>query len=286
MIDLAQESITVALQLEPGRFLDDCAWASNHRIVCSMFVFGEGSGNAPFPRRRLVRLVAVDVDGGNPLALLDRPPSNAPKIGGVLSPPSTPYDDLEHALAHPLPDDPAHVLVAAAREATPYRSVYRVNIHDGAATPVVGWHPGIVFWHADRKGQVRAGTGWYEFGDLAGEPWRGPTALAADAKNVLQRVDVAPYSGRIGERELAGPRILGFSEDATRLYYEARVHGADRTAVWEADAATLKPPRQVVSDTEQDVYADAIAGRDCGIVGFMRPLPRPTVYLAGRSFRA
>ena len=280
VIDLARGTITVALQLEPGRFLDDCAWASNERIVCSMFVFPERHGTPPFPRRRLVRLVAVDVDGGNPLALLDRPPNRVPKIGGVLSPPSTPYDDLEHALVHPLRDDPAHVLVAAPREATPYRTVYRVNIHDGVATRVVGWRAGIVIWHADSQGRIRAGTGWYEFGDLAGEPWRGPTAVAADAQNALQRLDVAPLSGRIGERELAGPHILGFSEDATRLYYEARVHGADRTAVWEADAATLQPLRKVVSDSEQDVYAKAIAGRDCGIVGFMHPLPdRPFTWL-------
>ena len=280
VIDLAQGSITVALQLESGRFLDACAWASNERIVCSMFVFKEGRGTSPFPRRRLVRLVAVDVDGGNPIALLDRRPRRAPKIGGVMPTPHAPYDDMEHALVHPLPDDPAHVLVAAAREATPYRTVYRVNIHDGAAARMIGWLPGIVFWHADRTGQVRAGTGQYEFGDLAGEPWRGPTAVVANAEDALQRIDVAPLSGLIGERELAGPRILGFAEDATRLYYEARVHGADRTAVWQADARTLNPLRQVVSDSEQDVYAEPISGRDCGLVGFMHKLPgRPFTWL-------
>ena len=288
VIDLARGSIAVALQLEARRFLDDCAWASNQRIVCSMFVFPERHGKPPFPRRRLVRLVAVDVDGGNPLPLLDRPPRKAPKFGGVLPPPPpTPYDDLEHALVHPLPDDPAHVLVAAARVARPYRTVYRVNIHDGAATREVAWHPGIVFWHADLKGRIRVGTGWYELGDLAREPLRGPTAVAADADGALQRLDVAPLSGRIGERELAGPRILGFSEDATRLYYEARVHGADRAAVWEADATTLSPLRQLVSDSEQDVHAEAIAGRDCGIVGFTHKLPgRPFTWLDDAFGRA
>lgn len=280
VIDLARGSITVALQLEPRRFLDACAWASNERIVCSTFVFREGRGTLPFPHRRLVRLVAVDVDGGNPLALLDRRPRKAPKIGGVLSPPHAPYDDFEHALVHPLPHDPAHVLVAAPREVMPYRTVYRVNIQDGAVTRMIGWLPGIVFWHADRTGRVRAGTGQYEFGDLVGEPWRGPTAVVADAEDALQRRDVAPLSGRIGERELAGPRILGFADDATRLYYEARVHGADRAAVWEADASTLNPLRQIVSDSEQDVYAEAISGRDCGLVGFMHKLPgRPFTWL-------
>ena len=275
-IDLATGTITVALQVEARtELLDSCEWVSDERIVCAMYVFPEANGRLPYPRQRLVRLVAVDHDGGDPLALLDRPPPRPVKMGGHIPLPRIPYDDLEHALLHPLPDDPHHVLVAAPREATPYRSVYRVHVGNGAATRVVGWQAGIVFWHADPEGRVRVGTGWYEFGESRRiqEPGRGPTAMAADAAGRLQRLDVAELSARIGERELAGPRILGFSTDETQLYYEARVSGADRAAVWVADAATLKPLQRIVSHPQRDVYADAIAGRDCGVVGFMHTLP-------------
>ena len=293
VIDLSAGSTTVALRLKPStEFLDACEWISNERIVCSMFVFRESVRDdvdadsarvaAPYPRRRLVRLIAVGHDGGNPLALLDRPPKTPPKLGGVLSATRARYDDLEHELVHPLLDDPAHVLVAAPREASPYRSVYRINVYDGSATRLVGWKAGIVFWRADGAGRIRVGTGWYEFGNLppVREPWIGPTAVAADATGEFQRIDVAALSERIGEQEFAGPRILGFSADGTRLYYEARVRGADRSAVWEADAATLKPLRRLVSDAERDVHASAIGGRDCGVVGFMHPLPgRPFTWL-------
>ena len=289
VIDLATGTITVALQVEPRtELLDSCEWASNERIVCAMYVFPEANGRLPYPRRRLVRLVAVDHDGGNPLALLARPPPKPVKMGGHIPLPRIPYDDLEHALLHPLLDDPQHVLVAAPREATPYRSVYRVHVGNGAATRVVGWQAGIVFWHADREGRVRVGTGWYEFDSpRIPEPGRGPTAMAVDAEGQLQRLDVADLSARIGERELAGPRILGFSANEAQLYYEARVSGADRAAVWVADAATLKPLRRLVSHPQRDVYAEAISGQDCGVVGFMHPLPgQPFTWLDADFGRA
>ena len=285
VIDLSDGTITIALEVkERTELLDSCEWATNERIVCALYVFprvhGEG-GRLPYPRRRLVRLAAVDHDGGNPLALLNRPPPKPVKMGGHIPLPRIPYDDLEHVLLHPLPDDPEHVLVAAPREATPYKSVYRVHVGNGGATRIIGWQAGIVFWHADREGRVRVGTGWYEFNSpRIPEPGRGPTAMAVDAEGQLQRLDVAEISGRIGTRELAGPRILGFSTDEAQLYYEARVSGADRAAVWVADAATLKPLRPIVSHPQRDVYAEAIAGRDCGVVGFMHPLPgRPFTWL-------
>ena len=289
-IDLAAGTITVALQVEARtELLDSCEWVSDERIVCAMYVFPEANGRLPYPRRRLVRLVAVDHDGGDPLALLDRPPPRPVKMGGHIPLPRIPYDDLEHALLHPLLDDPQHVLVAAPREATPYRSVYRVHVGNGTATRIIGWQAGIVFWHADREGRVRVGTGWYEFGNWPQiqEPGRGPTAMVADAAGRLQRLDVAELSARIGERELGGPRILGFSTNDAQLYYEARVGGADRAAVWLADAATLEPLRRIVSHPQQDVHAEAIAGHDCGVVGFMHPLPgRPFTWLDAEFGRA
>lgn len=296
VIDLASGTITIALEVkERTKLLDSCDWVSNGRIVCALYVFPDvfaEHDRHPYPRRRLLRLVAVDHDGDNLLALLDRPPPKPVKMGGHVPLRRLPYDDLEHVLLHPQLDDPEHILVAAPREAKPYRSVYRVHVGNGAATRIVGWHAGIVFWHADTKGRVRVGTGWYEFGDYSNiiripEPWKGPTAVAADAEGQFQRLEVADLSARIGEHELAGPHILGFSMNEAHLYYEARVRGADRTAVWVADAATLKPLRRIVSHPQRDVRAEAIVGRDCGVVGFMHPLPgQPFTWLDASFGRA
>ena len=290
VINLSGGSPTVALQPDPaGRHLDACDWASNDRLVCSMFVFQNRGDGPPYPRRRKLRLVAVDHDGGNPRPLLSRRPRDAPKVAGVSTPPVRhPYEDLEHEVVHYLPWDSDHVLVRAPREADAYTTVYRIHTRNGAATKVAGFEFGITIWHADWQGRLRAGTGWYEYGSALppvggrrpDEPWVGPTAIAADATGRLRRMDVSDLSAPIGRHDLAGPHILGFSKDGLRLYYEARVDGADRTAVWEANAHTLAPLRQVVADPERDVRATAIGGQECGIVGFMHPLPgRPFTWL-------
>ena len=290
VINLSGGPPTVALQPDPaGRHLDACDWASNDRLVCSMFVFQNRGDGPPYPRRRKLRLVAVDHDGGNPRPLLSRRPRDAPKVAGVSTPPVRhPYEDLEHEVVHYLPWDSDHVLVRAPREADAYTTVYRVHTRNGAATKVAGFEFGITLWHADWQGRLRVGTGWYEYGSALppvggrrpDEPWVGPTAIAADATGRLRRVDVSDLSAPIGRHDLAGPHILGFSKDGAHLYYEARVDGADRTAVWEANARTLAPLRQVVADPERDVRATAIGGQECGIVGFMHPLPgRPFTWL-------
>lgn len=281
--DVATGKLTVVLQ--PDRrtqLLDACDWASNDRVVCSMFVFRRTRDGPPYPRRRLVRLVAVDHDGGELLALLDRPPARTPRMGGVYSVADIPFFDMEHVVVDHLPADPRHVLVAAPREATPYTTVYRVDVRTGAHVPIVGWQPGISFWSTDREGRVRVGTGQYEYGPgrYIDEPWKGPTAVAADAAGRLLRVDVAELSGRIGTKEIVGPRVLGFSDDGARAYYEGRVRGADRAALWEAEVETLRPLRRIAAHPVRDVRAAVVAGRDCGVVGFAHPLPgRPFTWL-------
>ena len=283
--DLSSRRHSVALDpAQDKQLIDDCGWASNERIVCAILLFQKRVGAArPFPRRHLRRLVALDMDGGNHVPLLDKPPPRRPKFGGVgAAPPRTPWEDQQHVVVDYLPAQPNFVLVAAAREAMEYRSVYRVDIRDGSAERVVGWHAGIVFWSTDRHGRVRLGTGWYEYGadnfTLAGmppivEPFLGPTAVAGVPDRSFKRLDVARLSARTGPEETAGPRVLGFSANGSRVYVEARVDDADRTAVWEADAATLAPLRTVVEDDLRDVAATAIGAVGCGVVGFMHPLP-------------
>ena len=266
-----------------GQFLDECEWASNNRILCSTFVFHKQKQSAPYSRRYRVRLVAVDRDGGGRVTLLNRPPREPPLHFGRERPPIWhQYVDAEHILVHHFSNDPDHVLLQAAREAEPYTSVYRVNIHDGTAQRAFAYRQGIIFWHADRTGALRLGTGWYELGPARGrdEPFAGPTAVSVTKDQMTSRIDVSRLTMPIGRRNLAGPRILGFDRDGSRVYYEAAVDGAERTSVWEASAVDLEPRRELVADPARDVRASAIQGTSCGVVGFMHPLPqRPFTWL-------
>ena len=264
-----------------GQFLDECDWASEDRIICSVFLFAKRRQSAPFPRRYRVRLVAVGRDGGERMTLLAERLHELPLFFGFIRPGIWhDFVDAEHALVHRLPSDPQHVLVRAARDAEPYTSVYRVNVHDGSAQRAMEHQRGIVFWHADRNGTVRLGTGWYELGPKGGDPFAGPTAVSVAKDAAIARIDVSRLAMPIGRLDLAGPRILGFDVEGARVYYEAAVDGAERTSVWEASAATLEPRRQLVSDPVQDVRATAVHGTSCGVVGFMHPLPgRPFTWL-------
>lgn len=285
--DLAKGHRTiVAGNFRPRERLDACDWVNDLRLVCSLFIFRDRAAfrktMAAFgdERLRLVRLFAVNHDGDNPHALLDGSLRPAPKIGGVgprgLDVPGA---DPEHTLVSRLPGGRAHVLVGASRRATPYASVYRVDVGDGAAELAVGWQPGILLWHADWQGRVRIGTGRYAYGNdnpwlKLDEPPRAPTAVglptlgSRPAGSPVRRLDVARLSSPIGPTEVVGPRILGFALDGRRVCYSARVDGADLRSVWEADAGTLEPVRELVADPERDVAATAIGGEGCGTVVF------------------
>lgn len=284
VIELTGGPPTVVLQTDASRqFLDACDWASDERIVCSVFVFPRGKqSDGMFSHRFRVRLIAVGRDGGKRRNLLDEKLRKAPLFFGGVRPMRRHHrEDIEHVVVHHLPSEPKHVLVRAARDAVPYTSVYRANVDDGSMERVLEYQQGIVFWHADRQGMVRLGTGWYEIGPRRNkEPWAGPTAVAVAASGTISRVDVAPLAMPIGERDLAIPRVLGFTRNGALVFYEAAVDGGERTAVWEADAANLAPQRRLVADQLRDVRATAVGGESCGVVGFMHPLPgRPFTWL-------
>ena len=279
VIDLAGGPLTVVLQTDVReQFLDECEWASDDRMVCSVFFFRKAHQGLPYSRRYRVRLVAVGRDGGGRMTLLNERLRERPLLFGSTRPHVRGYqEDAEHAIVHHLPRDPQHVLVRATRDAEPYASVYRVNVRDGTAERTVKHQKGIIFWHADRTGNLRLGTGWYEAGQGYGEPSVGPTAVSVANDGTMSRLNVSRLTMPIGRRDLAGPRVLGFDKEGARVYYEAAVDGAERTSVWEAGAANLDPRRQLVSDAARDVRATAIRGTSCGVVGFMHPL-------AGRPF--
>ena len=256
VIDLAGGPLTVVLQTDvQEQFLDECEWASDDRIVCSVFFFRKKHQGLPYPSRYRIRLVAVARDGGERMTLLNRRPHEPPLFFGqqALLPTRRDQEDAEHALVHQLPDDPQHVLIRAERDVEPYASVYRVHVRDGTAERTIRHRKGIVFWHADRTGNLRLGTGAYGGGQQFGEPFVGPTAVAVAPDGTASRLDVSRLTMPIGRRDLAGPRILGFDKEGASVYYEAALDGAERTSIWEASPATLVPRRQLVSAASQDV---------------------------------
>ena len=284
VIELAGGLLTVVLQADTDeQFLDECNWASDDRIVCSVFSFPRRQEGAPYSRRYRVRLVAVAKDGGERRTLLDKRLREPPLLFGNQRPlVFHHYVDAEHAVVHHLPGDPQHVLLRAARDVEPYTSVYRVNVHDGTAQRAMEHQQGIIFWHADRTGALRLGTGWYELGPPLGtkEPFAGPTAVSVATDREISRIDVSRLAMPVGRWDLAGPRILGFDREGSRVYYEAAVDEAQYASVWEAGADDLAPRRQVVAAPSRDVRAHAVQGASCGVVGFMHPLPgRPFTWL-------
>lgn len=279
VVDLAVGSAVEPLATEASnQLLDECDWVTTTRIVCSVFVFQSNRDGGTYPRRRVVRLVAVEHDGANPLVLLDDPPRRPPRIGGGPRGAGIPLEDMEHLVVSRLLGEAQHVLVSASREASPYTSVYRVNIQDGRIERVVRWQQGILFWHADWQGRVRLGTGWYAAGrgvPNPREPWRGPTAVARSGAGEdatfaarFERLDVSRTATRVSQNELGGPRVLGFSKAGRDVYYLARVEGADRISLWVADSSTLEPRQQLAQDGVRDMHGWAIGAEGCGTVGF------------------
>ena len=139
------------------------------------------------------------------------------------------------------------------------KEVYRQDIHRNRWTPVVGTLEGTTKWMADPRGERLIGVGRVRLS----QP-NGPTVVVVDPDGEVRRVDTHRLSGP--ERAWM-PRIVGFSNEGSSAY-QARVDGADRTGLWEVDAATLMPRRLLADDPRYDILTTAVGGRDCGVVGF------------------
>ncbi|MDE0191242.1 MAG: prolyl oligopeptidase family serine peptidase [Gammaproteobacteria bacterium] len=257
--NVASGTIAMAVETDPrDQILRGCEWATNDRAVCRAFVFPppplpvvERPGGGVFPHTYLVRLFAVDHDGGAGVDLVPK------RRGGTDW-----LEEAEHQIVGMLPDDPDHILVAVARRDVYIdKGVYRQNIRRNRWTPVVGKQEGVVKWTADRRGLRLIGVGGWRWS----RPGDGPTAVTIGPDREVRRIDTLHLSGP--ERAWI-PRVVGFSDDGLAAYLEARVEAADRVALWEVDAVTLRPMRLLADDPDYDILATAIEGRDCGVVGF------------------
>lgn len=255
-VETGQTVLAVEIDAE-DHILRGCEWATNDRAVCRAFVFPptsnpfvERPGGGVFHHMYLARLFTVDHDGGQGINLVPK------RRGGPHL-----VDEWEHQVVGYLHDDPDHILVAVPRRHIYDKEVYRQNIHRNRWTAVVGTLEGITKWTADQSGERLIGVGAY----WLSRPEEGPTVAVVDPGGEVRRVDTKRLSGP--ERAWM-PRVVGFSNDGSSAYVEARVDGADRAGLWEMDASTLLPRRLIADDPRYDILTTAVEGRDCGIVGF------------------
>lgn len=285
--DLRSSNGTVPIKLNPERqLMTACDWASNDRLVCSFIKYYRRDGKAAkfpggFPARgtRRVRLLAVDVDGGNPLELVPRAsqPARFPTavlINSGLVPgeaiaredrrfkPASkvqPSHEWEHRVLSFLPDDPDHILVSLPRQVLFVFDVYRLNIHDNTMTQIVGPHWLVTaFWSADESGLVRIAVGT----DFRRESYGHPVILARDGDGEFRRVH-APHLGTTWYP----PRILGYSANGSSAYIETHTDQG-RVVAWQVNATTLAMERLIADGDPYDVSLTPIRGTECGIVGF------------------
>lgn len=270
--DLRTGRGAVPVKITNGRqLLRGCEWASSERLICSWIKFfkvlggrfGEPTDGYPSRGSRVVRLLAVDYDGGHLLELV--PPAHRPPLVTVgnstlREPWHYPGDEPEHRVIGYLPRDPDHVLLTTSREHLSNYSVYRLNIRNNALELVTPWEESVGFWSGDDRGRVRMGIG-------IGEPnatWRrGTRVLAEDPDGGFKDV-ATPHVGAVW----FPPRVLGYAPDGLGAYVEGYDGASGKTVIWRVDAATLAVEGLVASHPRLDVVGTPIRGIECGVVGF------------------
>lgn len=276
--DLRAGKMAQPFHFRQGRkVLRRCGWATNARIVCSWFDFSYDlpRGRAPGPPKRaepakrayparaggLLRLLAVDHDGGNLLQLVPRYAGNRlfdfPDGTTMPAPFRDPWFEGEHRIVHYLPRDPEHILVETVRKYANSLAVYRLNIHDNALKRVTP-EARVDFWSADERGRVRIGVG------LASRDHQDtPLLWVEDGAGGFTTVD-APHLGA----PRFPPKVLGFTMDGESAYVESHDAERRRTVVWQVAAKDLRAERLVAAHPRRDMVLTPIRGAACGIVGF------------------
>ena len=152
---------------------------------------------------------------------------------------------------HWLPDDPRQVLIAHQPAHMSRPSVARLDVETGDASVVEPPAHGIVSWHVDSAGRVRAGEAFRE----------KRYALWA-------RVGASGEFVRLAERaglDDHGIRFAGFHADPAKLYVMQPHDG--RSAVFEFDIASGKLGALVFAHPEVDV-----SGILCDVGPGLRPI--------------
>lgn len=272
--DLRSGDGTQPISIKHGRqLLRGCEWASNERLICSFLKFyklkaGPPKGGYTARGDRMVRLVAVDHDGGNPLELvpkLRKPQKLLASTGWMRMSRVRPDSETSHRVVSLLPRDPRNVLVSTPRDYLFGWSVYRLDIYDNRMSAAVAEispkSMNALQWSADGHGVVRVGVGVSL--RPRGGSWGRREVAVSDGAGGFRVADIP----RLGDGWLP-PRVLGFSADGERVYIESSIDGSQRLEIHEADSATLELRRRIAADPGRDLSAEAVRGTECGVVGF------------------
>jgi dipeptidyl aminopeptidase/acylaminoacyl peptidase len=125
-------------------------WANDTRLLYS--VEEPLALRGPPPRPRRTRLYAIDSDGSNQEHLAKNWARFLLIGRGEFQ--------FEDWLVDMLEDDPRHVLMAIRKPVDQYPGVYELEVNGGGLKPIVLERDGVVVWHADHHGVVRAGYGY------------------------------------------------------------------------------------------------------------------------------
>ncbi len=202
-------------------------WANDTRILYS--VEEPLRSRAPPPRPRRSRLYAIDSDGSRQEHLA-RNWAKFLLIGrGEFQ--------FEDNLVDNLEDDPEHVLMAIRKPTDAYPGVYQLEVNGGGVKPIVLERHGIVVWHTDQHGVVRAGQG-YEYEEFQ---------VVARRSGEDDFFEIAEY-GHGGD----WLDFEGFSADRDRIYV-SKPTDAGFSALYEYDLAKKSLGRHVFATPGYDV---------------------------------
>jgi len=212
-------------------------WASDERLVFTIYF----AGQRYLTDTTETRLMSMNPDGSDLIALFSR----AETEGGSQV-------QIQNRIVSTLPDDPEHFLV---QYGAPNSQVYRVNVNKAwRHSNVMRQRSNINSWAADRKGEIRIGSGIVKDRErklivrLENGKWEDISHRAEDE-------DVTFY-------------IEGVS-DKPDIFYVLSSIGGDTDALYEYNAQTDELSEPIFSHPTSDVYGviqDRFSGKALGVV--------------------
>ena len=222
-----------------------CYFKTNAKLLCS-FRGIEHDFGSPYAASRLV---VVASEGGRPHVLFQSQSWMHSSIEGT---------QFQDRILHWLPDDPEHVLIELSDSTSIFPGVFTLNIDSGVTRTVVGSHPPVLDWIADRDGVVRFGYGFRDDSALylarnsAKDQWR--------TLEKFKRFEDARFEP------------LGFGPLPNQLFVLAPQQ--DRDAIWQMDLAENSDYQLLFARPDVDVDG-LVTWPDQHVVGFLYNTDQP-----------
>ncbi len=237
----------------PGSYeVRSFAWKNPDRLIVEVYTQGQSRGDE---LRTQSKLVALDLNGRNAVPLVEPTAERAVDFG-------------QDRVIDMLPEDPAHILVAAYRPDGDSPDVVKVAIETGRRRTIVSGENRIASWKTDAKGEVRLGTAVDDgmikvyYRDDADQPFRLIRQLpAADASKFA---------------------VLAIGRDPGTLWV-ASTEKTGRRAVYRYDVATDRLMEAYASVPDADIDSLVV---DRGLpLGYGYTIDEPTMVYTDPSFR-